>query len=423
MAELCTDTRRGKKSNRERELERLESERKARRARERLAERLGEDITAINDTDAAAENSGGGGSGGGGDGAEGRGEQASASSPQQQQQQQPQQRSRAVPGLRWVNGNIVIDDQSLQIDRHATAAADAAPLEEVEEHELSRRITSASFLPPRARTPAAAWTPELTERFYAGLRAFGTDFMLISHMFPPGQRFTRRQIKLKFGREERAHPQRVRDALLGPRLPDGGGGGVHGSGGGSNGVNGSGSGGGNSDGAGNDGGNDGGGGGGDVEDGEDGEDGERITSLAALTRNSGVGEYADPAEFARELEREAREHAEEQERLEREAQERLAQKRAENAAVAAGAVIGGGGGSGSGSGGGGAAAAVAGGAGAAGTAAVASSGVGADGDNARGGGNARGKKGAGGGRNGRSKQKRLSRFDGGDNVEIVGTVD
>jgi len=43
---------------------------------------------------------------------------------------------------------------------------------------------------------------------------FGTDFMMISKMFP-GR--TRRQIKLKFTNEERRDPERIKQTLLGPR--------------------------------------------------------------------------------------------------------------------------------------------------------------------------------------------------------------
>ncbi|KAI5284287.1 Transcription factor TFIIIB component B, partial [Ascosphaera acerosa] len=64
------------------------------------------------------------------------------------------------------------------------------------------------------RTKAEVWDEHFTELFYRGLRMFGTDFMMISKMFPGRNR---RQIKLKFCTEERRNPARVRDVLLGPR--------------------------------------------------------------------------------------------------------------------------------------------------------------------------------------------------------------
>lgn len=170
-----------------------------------------------------------------------------------------------------VNGNIVVDDQSLQVDRHANAAEEAESVEEVEENDLTRRVTSASW---SKRKKGEQWNEEMTDRFYQGLRMFGTDFMIISKMFL-GR--TRRQIKLKFTKEERIDPQRIQDALLGPREP---------------------------------------------------------MDLTVLTSNADV-EYEDPAEFQRQLDQEAQEHAEEQIRLEEQAQETLRRKRAENAAAIA----------------------------------------------------------------------------------------
>ncbi|KAG9974445.1 hypothetical protein KCU98_g11991, partial [Aureobasidium melanogenum] len=60
------------------------------------------------------------------------------------------------------------------------------------------------------------WSDEETDRFYEALRMFGTDFFIISKMFAPK---TRRQIKLKFIREERLDPDRVNRALAGDAVP------------------------------------------------------------------------------------------------------------------------------------------------------------------------------------------------------------
>jgi transcription factor TFIIIB component B'' len=113
--------------------------------------------------------------------------------------------------MRIVNGEIVLDTSSLQIDRHADAARDADEMEQVEENLLTRKINSASF---GKRTKVESWDMEMTNLFYRGLRMFGTDFMMISKMFP-GR--SRRQIKLKFSNEERKNPDRIKQTLLGPR--------------------------------------------------------------------------------------------------------------------------------------------------------------------------------------------------------------
>lgn len=115
----------------------------------------------------------------------------------------------AGPQMRIVNGQIVIDDASLVVDRHAMAAAAATDMEEVEEDDFSRITTSGTFM---KRERNIYWDAESTEKFYNGLRMFGTDFEMISKMFPNRNR---RQIKLKFNKEERDYPRKVYNALMG----------------------------------------------------------------------------------------------------------------------------------------------------------------------------------------------------------------
>lgn len=255
MADLCKDSGKGKKSNRERELAKLERANAERRRSAQEAEEAGEQ-------DAQGEG----------------GEPSTAPAPTPAPatappRAPPRARARAVPALRMVNGKMVVDDQSLQIDRHANAADEDEDVEEVEENDLTRRVTSGSWM---KRSKKEAWGEELTDRFYQGLSMFGTDFMIISKLFP-GR--TRRQIKLKFTKEERLNPERIRHALVGPKEP---------------------------------------------------------MDLALLASHTNV-EYGDPAEFQRELDQEAQEHAEEQKRQEEEAQEVLRIKRAKNAAAVAAA--------------------------------------------------------------------------------------
>lgn len=128
-----------------------------------------------------------------------------------------------APRTKIVNGQIVIDTSSLVVDRHAVAAADAAnqPIEELEEDDITAHVTSHSWVHDSRRDPeerrvmkmkSDPWNEAQTNEFYKALSMFGTDFFIISKMFP-GK--TRRQIKLKFVREERANPVRINSALLG----------------------------------------------------------------------------------------------------------------------------------------------------------------------------------------------------------------
>ena len=104
----------------------------------------------------------------------------------------------------------MVDSASLQVDRHAEAERDAKDLEDVVESSLTRKINQASY---GKRSKTESWDEELTDLFYRGLRMFGTDFSIISKMFP-GR--SRHQIKLKFNNEERRDPVRIKETLLGP---------------------------------------------------------------------------------------------------------------------------------------------------------------------------------------------------------------
>ncbi|KAJ3191459.1 Transcription factor TFIIIB component B [Irineochytrium annulatum] len=118
----------------------------------------------------------------------------------------PKQRSIVgAPKLKIVNGQAQVDHASL-----AVVAGDIdkdVEMEEVDESALNQRITFATFTrkPSRAR-----WTKEETAEFYQCLRWFGTDFGLISAHF---KHFTRRQVKLKFGLEERKDNGKITELL------------------------------------------------------------------------------------------------------------------------------------------------------------------------------------------------------------------
>ncbi|CAN4078482.1 unnamed protein product [Withania somnifera] len=60
------------------------------------------------------------------------------------------------------------------------------------------------------KTPCTRWSKQDTETFYEAVQQFGTDLSLIQQLFP-GR--TRRQLKLKYKKEERQNPFKLHDAL------------------------------------------------------------------------------------------------------------------------------------------------------------------------------------------------------------------
>ncbi|RAL58546.1 hypothetical protein DID88_003994 [Monilinia fructigena] len=82
-------------------------------------------------------------------------------------------------------------------------------LEEIEENEFTKAVNSGQYM---KRSTSVRWDSDANELFYQGLRQFGTAFEMIAAMFPDRNR---RQIKLKFVREERQNPAKVDRALKG----------------------------------------------------------------------------------------------------------------------------------------------------------------------------------------------------------------
>ncbi|GKZ22704.1 transcription factor TFIIIB component B [Aspergillus brasiliensis] len=185
MSELCKDLRTGKMSKRETELRNMEQ---AELERKQKAQQEG-------DTEAPVK------------------ENSNDASPLEDQGDNTDNKAQAGPVMRIVNGEIVLDTASLQVDRHADAARNAGELEDVIENSFTRKINQATY---GKRSKTESWDEQMTDLFYRGLRMFGTDFMMISKLFP-GR--SRRQIKLKFNNEERRDPERIKETLLGPREP------------------------------------------------------------------------------------------------------------------------------------------------------------------------------------------------------------
>ena len=248
MAELCQDNHAGKKSNREARLAKREKEAKAAKARKQLRELVGE----TEDTPARGS------------------DEAASSQPQKSQLEHPvgspEPVPRLAPQVRLVNGQIVQDEGSRLFDRHAAAEGSREDMgaDVQEEDELTRRVNSASY---QKRLPSFRWTVDMTERFYEGLRYFGTDFMMMTVLFPG---VTRRQLKSKFVKEERQDEALVKQILLHER---------------------------------------------------------KVADLEELQRLANVV-YRDPEDVQKEME-EDRKRLEEEDRLEREAREQLERRRVE----------------------------------------------------------------------------------------------
>ena len=119
-----------------------------------------------------------------------------------------------APSVRIVNGQLVHDESSRTIDRVALANEARGDDETVVVVDsLSHKVNSGTYL---KRERKSKWNEVLTDQFYDGLRMFGTDFSMICKMFP-GK--SRKAVKLKFSKEEKLYPQRIKSTLLGERIP------------------------------------------------------------------------------------------------------------------------------------------------------------------------------------------------------------
>ncbi|KAF3923936.1 hypothetical protein AA313_de0206758 [Arthrobotrys entomopaga] len=112
-----------------------------------------------------------------------------------------------APQMRIVNGQLVLDETSVQVDRRERDVGADGPLEVIEESNLTRRVNSATW---SKREKTERWDDDETERFYQALGMFGTDFEMMSKMFV-GR--SRRMLKNKFVVEERRHPKHITAAL------------------------------------------------------------------------------------------------------------------------------------------------------------------------------------------------------------------
>ena len=198
MADLCRDPRTGKMSKAEAEFRAFEEDR-ARKRQEQIAngESFGDRVDQILEAAGVVP------------------QPSSRPQATEPDEEQEYRSSQAVPETRIVNGEIVIDMDSLQVDRQALAEVqrNQVPTEIIEESSITRRVNYGTF---SKKIAIIRWTEESTDLFYDGLRMFGTDFEMISKMFPDR---TRRHIKLKFVKEERLNGARIKETLLGEKIP------------------------------------------------------------------------------------------------------------------------------------------------------------------------------------------------------------
>ena len=105
------------------------------------------------------------------------------------------------------DGKMIIDEETTIVDRHKNANLENSQKEKVDENPFENLYNNASY---GKNTYTDVWTPDEIIKMYKALAMWGTDFNLISQMFPYR---TRRQVKAKFHKEEQKHPVMIELAL------------------------------------------------------------------------------------------------------------------------------------------------------------------------------------------------------------------
>mmetsp|Transcript_99348 Transcript_99348/g.195149 ORF Transcript_99348/g.195149 Transcript_99348/m.195149 type:complete len:237 (+) Transcript_99348:72-782(+) len=109
------------------------------------------------------------------------------------------------PRVEIINGQIVLKESSLMVANQEAQMVEGE-YEEIEEgiHASSRY---SSFL---NKKKSKAWGIEETRQFYKALQQCGTEFSVMESFFPER---TRKELKMKFFREENQHPELIKRAL------------------------------------------------------------------------------------------------------------------------------------------------------------------------------------------------------------------
>lgn len=199
MAEMCIDKRTGRKSSRYAEL------REAERQRKRLKELNREQQERGESTDPGAR----------------------ATSVVEGVEAVPEEGDALQPvtfGTARVitdsEGNIVIDQSSLQVDRHAIHPSTLTDsLIQTTETMFTSKTNSSTYASSRSHASnTIRWLPSDNEKFYEALRMFGTDFQMIADYLGGGK--DRRHIKNKFYKEEKKNSEKLTWALKNKLPPD-----------------------------------------------------------------------------------------------------------------------------------------------------------------------------------------------------------
>lgn len=109
-----------------------------------------------------------------------------------------------APQVRVVGGEIVVDEESALMK---PADASAADMHMDIVHDTGRHLTSHAFV---KTIGSNRWNAQETSQFYSALSMCGTDFSLMSMLFPSK---SREQIKGKYRVEERNNPKKVETFL------------------------------------------------------------------------------------------------------------------------------------------------------------------------------------------------------------------
>lgn len=115
------------------------------------------------------------------------------------------------PQMRVVNNEFVLDETTQVIDDHAKIIEEAnVEAEALDESNLTKRVNQATIGHQKSRS-GIRWDEENTQRFYEGLRLFGTDLSMIGNQVFHG--ISRDHLKRKYLKEEHENPELLRRAL------------------------------------------------------------------------------------------------------------------------------------------------------------------------------------------------------------------
>lgn len=118
--------------------------------------------------------------------------------------------TRSVTKVKVVDGKIVIDEENMVIRAPERIDPDDLEIGEAKPEFINNATWS-------KRESSRRWSTEETMKFYSAIRKYGTDFLLLSKLFPNR---SRNQIRRKFKREEKMN-QCFIDFALSNRLPFG----------------------------------------------------------------------------------------------------------------------------------------------------------------------------------------------------------